>query len=276
MRRLVIALGLAASCGAMLTPPAGAATTHHAAPRPPRGFTIVNSSDFVAPAGEQTRGFVACPSGLVPLSGSAAIFSVSVLTTVDGSFPVGNDWVVDVNNASASDVTFETVVACAHQPRNYAVVTGPTMQSQSGTQIRAAAECPHGSKPLGGGVASGSFSVFVNINSTFPSGHLWVTHVNNASADEADVEAVAVCGMVPGYSVAIGSAVINHAQTHTLSFATCPAQTVAIGGGAGSNSPSVGVNIGGMGLAGSEFDSFMNNASGVDFLSSTFAICAGR
>jgi hypothetical protein len=275
-RRLVPALGLAGACGLLAAPSVSATAAQAGSARPPRGYTLVGSSTLVAPAGEQTRGVVACPPGLVPLSGSAGIHSTSVLASVNSSFPLGNNWIADVNNASATDVTFEVDAVCARQPKSYAVVVGPLVQNPSGSQVRAAADCPQGSKPLGGGVASSSFSIFANINTTIPSLRSWVVFVNNASADDADLSARVVCGKLPGYTVSFGSVVANPAGSHTPSFATCPAPTVPIGGGGGSSSTSVAVNIGGMGTAGSDFLSSENNASGVDFVSSTVAICAGK
>jgi hypothetical protein len=267
-RRLVPALVLAGACGALAVPGAAAG--------PPRGYTLVNSSTLVAPAGEQTRGVVTCPIGLVPLSGSAAIHSVSVLASVNSTFPLGSNWIADVNNASGSDVTFEVDAVCARQPKNYSVVSSPILQSPTGTDTLGAAICPHGSKPLGGGVSSSSFSVFASINTTVPAGPDWVADVTNASGDEVDFAVRAVCGKVPGYTVTTGDVVLNPAGSHTLSFATCPAPNVPIGGGAGSSTSNIGVNIGGMGTSGSDFVSSMNNATGVEFTSSTTAICAGR
>src|SRR3954451_24324977 len=260
-RRLVPALVLAGACGLLAAPAASEAAAKGG---PPRGYTLVNSETLVAPAGEQTRGFVTCPGGRVPLSGSASIHSSSVLASVNSSFPLGNVWIADVNNASATDVTFEGDAVCARQPKSYAVVVGPLVQNPSGTQVRAAADCPSGSKPLGGGVASSSFSVLANINTTIPSLGSWVVFVNNASADDTDLSARVVCGKVPGYTVSFGSVVVNPAGSHTQSVATCPAPTVPIGGGGGSNSTSVAVDIGGMGPAGSSFLSSENNQTGID------------
>jgi hypothetical protein len=267
-RKLVPWLVLVGACGLLVAPGASA--------RPPRGYTLVNSPTLVAPAGEQTRGVVSCPAGRVPLSGTAAIHSVSVQVSVNSTFPLGDNWIVDVNNAGPSDVTFEVDVVCARQPKSYAIVSSPILQSPSGTDALGVAICPHGSKPLGGGVSSSSFSVLTGINTTVPAGPDWVVDVTNASPDDADFAVRVVCGKVAGYGVVSGDAVLNPAGSHTVSSATCPAPTVPIGGGAGSSTSNIAVNIGGMGTAGSDFDSSMNNATGLDFTASTFAVCAGR
>jgi hypothetical protein len=267
-RKLVPWLLLVGASGLLVAPQASAS--------PPRGYTLVSSPTLVAPAGEQTRGMVTCPAGRVPLSGSAAIHSLSVQVSVNSTFPFANSWIADVNNAGPTDVTFEVDVVCARQPKNYSVVSSPTLHSPSGTDALGVAICPHGSKPLGGGVASGSFSVLANINITLPAGPDWVVDVTNASPDDADFAVQVVCGKVPGYAVVSSDAVLNPAGSHTLSFATCPEPTVPIGGGAGSSTSNIAVNIGGMGTDGSDFVSSMNNATGLDFTSSTVAVCAGR
>jgi hypothetical protein len=267
-RKLIPWLALVGAFGLLSAP--GASAT------PPRGYTLVSSPTLVAPAGEQTRGVVTCPAGRVPLSGSAAIHSLSVQASVNSTFPLGDNWIADVDNAGPSDVTFEVDVVCARQPKNYAIVSSPILQSPSGTDALGVAICPHGSKPLGGGVSSSSFSVLARINTTVPAGPDWVADVTNASPDEADFAVRVVCGKVPGYTVVSGDAVLNPAGSHSLSVATCPAPTVPIGGGAGSSTANIAVNIGGMGTSGSDFVSSMNNETGLDFTSSTFAICAGR
>jgi hypothetical protein len=165
---------------------------------------------------------------------------------------------------------------CAHQPRNYAIVASPILQSPSGTDALGVAICPKGSKPLGGGVSSGSLSVAVSINTTLPAGPDWVADVTNASPDDTDFAVRVVCGRLAGYTVTTGDFVVNPAGSHTVSFATCPAPTVPIGGGTGSSTSNIGVNIGGMGTSGRDFVSSMNNTTGTDFGTSTFAICAGR
>jgi hypothetical protein len=200
---------------------------------------------------------------------------VSLLTNVSSSFPDPNGWTAVVNNRTASPITFEVDAACAKQPRNYAIVEGPFVQNPAGLQNRALVTCPKGSKPLSGGVSATSDSPLVSTNTSVPLGRSWEAFENNTSPDANAVSAFAVCAKIPGYTVVQGTLVTNPANSHTPSFATCPDPTVVIGGGADSNAPSLFVNVSGTGMAGTEFDSFMNNASGVDFLSSSVAICAG-
>jgi hypothetical protein len=281
-RSLAAALLAAAVCSLLA---AGSSTAHtstgRAAPSSqgagadvPRGFTIVNSAELTAPAGRQVRGTATCPAGRVPLSGSAALQTASVLAGVNSSFPSGNGWAADVNNAGSGDFNFQVLVVCAFPPKHYSIVTSGALNDPADTQAGIVAVCPTGSKPLGGGVASGSGSVQVNINTTIPIGHAWLDQMNNASPVDTDNVAFVVCGKVAGYTVVAPAPVDNPAVSHTLSFAACPPGTVAIGGGGASGSIRVDVNLGGMGDAGAEVDSFMNNASSFDSSSSTVAICA--
>src|SRR5262249_31794599 len=191
------------------------------------------------------------------------------------SSPVQSGWAAFVNNTSGSAVTFEVEAVCARKPRRYTIKSGPFVENPSGTQVRATVTCPSGSKPLSGGVSATSDSLAVNINSTMPEGRDWVAEENNASPDAGAGSAFVVCAKLPGYTVVLGDSFDNPAGGSTESFATCPAPTLPVGGGASSNALSHDVNVGGMGISGTGFVSFMDNASAFDFLSSTTAICAG-
>src|SRR5690349_10727631 len=136
-RTLAPALALA---GVSLLAVVGAAAAdgskgpHAAAPtasRPPKGFTVVKSGPVVAVSGQQTRGVVACPAGLVPLGGGVSIVSLSTNANVNSSFPRDNGWVADVNNASGATTTFEVRVVCVQRPTNYSVVIGNGVSNPS-------------------------------------------------------------------------------------------------------------------------------------------------
>jgi hypothetical protein len=284
MRRLVPALVLGGACGLLAAPGGAAAAARGAALKPPRGYRVVSSTTVFALSGEQTRGLVTCPRGLVPLSGGAHIDSLDPFIGVNSSFPLGNQWVVDVNVFGGADVPFEVTAVCAHQPKNYAVIVGPLVSSEAGSQERGVVSCPQGSEPLGGGVATSSAEVTVNVNDTFPAGPVppgstdtWITFINNTGADDTDFSVRAVCGKLPGYQDGTpGPDLLNPANSVTRNVASCPAPTVPIGGGALSSSSNLRVGIGGMGPSGSDFVTFMNNASGDDAFTFTLVICAGK
>jgi hypothetical protein len=265
---LVPALALAGASALLAAPSADA--------KPPRGYTVVSSGDIVAVPGTQSFGSVGCPAGLVPLGGAATIHSVSIAPTISSSFPFEDGWAAFINNPGSSPVTFEVTAACARQPKRYTIVTGPVVQNPSGSQSGAFVSCPMGSKPLSGGVEASSDSLSVNMNTSIPDGRSWEALENNSGGDANAIEAVAVCGMIPGYAVVQSALATNAAGSHTLTFAECPGSTASIGGGAFSSSPAGAVDAGGMGFDASAFISSMNNGSDTDYLSSTFAICAGR
>jgi hypothetical protein len=273
-RRLVAALVLSGAFGLLLARAGSAATARSAAPRAPRGYTLVRSSTLVAPKGRQTQAVVTCPAGRVPLSGGAVIDPPEPFTGINGSFPLGRQWIAQVDNFSDNDVPFEVDAVCARRPTRYAIVKGPLVPSLGGSQASSEVACPRGSKPLGGGVESSSGGLDVNINSTVPDGQSWFVRMNNAGPNTTDFSVRVVCGKLAGYTVVFGSGVVNPADSSTFSSASCPAPTVPIGGGAASDAFSIGVNVGGMAVSGSGFVSFMHNASGVDFISSTDALCA--
>ena len=88
--------------------------------------------------------------------------------------------------------------------------------------------------------------------------------------------AFAVCGQVRGYHVVVGPATSLPANSQTFTAASCPVNSVAIGGGGFASTSSVGVNLNETGPDGTsgEWLSYINNASGATFIGSTVAVCA--
>lgn len=282
-----LTLAATAAAGTDKTPepgvPAAAPAAGKAAPastaqgKAPKKYTVVETTPFTARTGVQTRGTVTCPVGLLPIGGGAVVQSNSTRATVNSSFPLGNEWVADVNNASGADTTFEVSLVCAKPPRGYAVVQSAIVDNPSGAQTTALATCPAGTKPLGGGASSSSSSPFVGINSTFPDGASWRVDENNASASDAGLKSFAICGRLAGYKVVEGPAALTGANTVTPITVTCPSPTVPIGGGAISDTTSVGVNLNTTSVDDENgWTSWVANASGVDFVASPIVVCAGR
>src|SRR5690348_2381579 len=102
MRRghLLGALLLAGACGltAAGANAAGVLRAAGAAPKPPRGYTVVTSTVVGTTPSSRTHGEVACPSGLVPLGGGVAIQSTSTHANVNSSFPLPHGWAAEVTN----------------------------------------------------------------------------------------------------------------------------------------------------------------------------------
>src|SRR5207245_5843406 len=99
------------------------------------------------------------------------------------------------------------------------------------TESRAAATCPAGTMPLGGGGVTSSSSTDNNMNGTAPSGPSWAVTQNNAGTTDATITAVAVCGKVHGYKILKGKTLPIGLGSQGGSFAACPAPTVPISGG---------------------------------------------
>ena len=234
---------------------------------------MVKSGQLVAVNGQQTRGVVTCPAGLVPLGGGVSMASLSTLANVNSSFPRDNGWVGDVNNGSGANTTFEVRVVSPSSRRSTRWSSG----TGSRTRLRATpatASCPRGTKPLGGGGLSNAGLVFVNMSTDAPAGRGWRVDENNATGFDAILTAFAVCGKVKGYQLVTGTTQTISAFSQGPAFADCPAPTVPIGGGVTSSSTSVAVNINTTNTEDpvSEWESFINNASGVDFTATPYAV----
>jgi hypothetical protein len=277
-RQLFRALLLAGACG-LTAAGASAAAARLAiggAAKPPRGYTVVTSTVFGATPSGRTHGEVTCPGGLVPLGGGVVIQSTNVHVNVNSSFPLTHGWAAEITNSTSSDFSFAVLAVCARQPSNYSIVRGPATPNNAGTQVTAFATCPAGAKPLGGGAASGSPSVFANIHATAPDGSSWAGVMNNGGPSDTTVAAFAVCGTLPGYTIAGGSQGVDLQGTETPFFASCPGGKVPISGGAVTTSQDIGVNSGSMLPIGSGFEYFMNNEVGNPAIVGAVAVCAGK
>lgn len=274
-----LAIGYPASAAPASTP-SGMTARANPAPRTitPRTSTLfeVVGTQISSPDQTQIRVTANCPKGTVPFGGGVFTGVSNLLLNVNDSFPSGNGWVGDVNNASGETTNASAVVMCGHKPTNYKVVKAKAVKNPSGRHTVATASCPSGSKPIGGGAAATSSDLFTNMASTFPQGKAWRVDENNASAGGDMVTPFAICGQVPGYHVVVGPAGNLTAQTEVLTTADCPSGLIAIGGGAFASTSSVGVNINetGPGESDNEWISFINNDSGVNFTGSSVAVCA--
>lgn len=268
----VIGAGLATLAGAA----GAAASTAAVKPRPPAGYKVVISPELTAPDGADTRGTVKCPSGTVPLGGGAIVSSPSTRANVGSTFPSGRTWFGDIKNASGTATTFQVEVICAKRPKDYTVVRSANTLNPSGSQTRAVATCPAGTKPLGGGGTSNDGVVFVDMHSTGPNGRTWVVKENNAGPNTAMLNAIAVCGKVNGYRVVKSLPFTIAANTGKGGEAVCTPPAVPIGGGVTSSSTSVAVNVGGSIPSGERWDSFMNNNTGFPATATAIAVCATR
>src|SRR5262249_56333797 len=128
------------------------------------------------------------------------------------------------------------------------------------------AACPAGTAPLGGGGASSSFDLAVNINSSFPPDTLdsWRLDENNASGSFTTFQAFAVCGVLKGYTVVKDDEFLNLAGMQNFQITDCPASTVPVGGGVLSHASDVRVNLNATDPDGLNWESFVNNGAPFD------------
>ena len=241
------------------------------------GFQFV-SVDFTADPGTQTRGTATCPGTKQVVGGGAFDFGSLPAVSINSSFPTGQSWNVDINNASASADTVRAYAICVRRARLYQVVLGATVPHPAGSQVRATAVCPKGTYPTGGGAISGSFSTSVHMNSNLPSGRKWIVDENNASASDTTLRAYAVCAKkFANYVVVTSASQTNPAGQKTVTYAPCPAGEQPLSGGEFSSSGSTAVKLNSTYPAQTASDigwaSVETNSSAGDATTTSYAIC---
>lgn len=158
----------------------------------PKGYTTVESAEVPNPAGTQSRAVATCPAGTMPLGGGGFTSSSSTDTNMNGTAPNGRSWVVRQNNAGTTDATIGAIAVCG-KVHGYRVVKGKPFLVDLGLEAGSFAACPAPTVPIGGGVLSGSKSVFVNFLGSFPTGHEWDSFINNSTEGPITSTAVVVC-----------------------------------------------------------------------------------
>jgi hypothetical protein len=266
--------GRSAPQGAGKVPPAVQRPNHTSTI--PRRYTVVNTGSLAALDGSQTHGAKTCPARTVVWGGGVFVSSGQLGANVNSSYPADNGWAADVNNAGGSDTTFVVYAICAKQPRTGYSIQSAKATNIAGHQTSVSVTCPGTTKILGGGGYSNSGSTAVNINSTFPfSKNTWRVDMNNASGSDATATAYAVCGRARGRTNVVGSAVTNTAGQQTHSAVACPLPQVPSGGGQMSSSSNTAVNMNGTSPTSNGWESWENNASGVNANTTSYVVCVG-
>jgi hypothetical protein len=166
------------------------------------------------------------------------------------------------------------------RPKGY-VVEATGYSAPNGEQTQGSVACPTGTVPWGGGAFISSTSLAANLNSSFPFGIDWVAKVNNASGSTAAFSVYVVCANQPkDYTVQNSGSVPNSAGSQTFDQVSCPAKTVALGGGAYSTSSDTSVNINGTypSVTGKTYywNINMNNASSSTNEVEVIAVCGKK
>ena len=221
---------------------------------------------------------MACPSGTVPWGGGAKIKSSSLDANLNASFASGTSWVVHVNNAGGSEITFTVYAVCADAPADYQIVNGAVANDPAGTRAGNFAACPTHTVSLGGGGYLDSTATSVNLNGieSILSEEIYniEVYVNNASASDTDFHAQVICGMKPkGYSTKTATAA-NPGGKQSFAVANCPSNSFIVGGGVLSSSINLASNVKSTAPNGNgAWISSMNNGSASNASVKTYAVC---
>jgi hypothetical protein len=208
------------------------------APAVPSGYKVVKAGPFDSPGDTQAQAIVKCPGSEVPVGGGALISPAGsnnpvLFASINSSYPLNNEWVVDVNTSGSSgaDANFVAYAVCIDSVSSYSVVNSGLISNPSGNSTLATATCPSKRVLVGGGGFSTSTSVDVNVGVDTPTSSTWRVIMNNGSAQNASVAAYAVCEKRPsGYSEPFTiTTVLSGAETPL--GANCPAGTVPLSGG---------------------------------------------
>jgi hypothetical protein len=176
--------------------------------------------------------------------------------------------------SAMADAAQPVAGVAAKAPRGYTVVTSPVFGTTPSSRTPGQVTCPTGLVPLGGGVVIQSTRTDVNVNSSFPTQNGWSAQVTNASPFPFSFVVLAVCALQPNhYAIVAGPATPNNAGTQVSAFATCPAGSMPLGGGAASGSPSVFANMHATAPDGTSWEATMNNGSAPDTTVTAFAVC---
>src|SRR4051794_5297901 len=159
----------------------------------PKRYSIARSAAVLVPPGAQTSVAAVCPTRSDPLGGGgfsdAGVASVSMNST----YPVPGEWVVNQGNASAGDTHVTAFAVCGHV-RGSRLVSRPVSVLSPGLTL-GGVTCPGTKVPLGGGAFTSSTSLAVKLYSTFPTNDSWDVDLRNETGDGATVlwQPFAVC-----------------------------------------------------------------------------------
>lgn len=219
--------------------PAGAAPARPAVTpySPPAGYTVVSSGPITAVVGAQTPGTVSCPGSEQPSDGGANAYSDTWAVNINSSYPIGNEWEVWVNNASAYDYTFYVYAVCLKASAKEQVVSTEGYVNPDQTNS-ATAECPKGLTVVGGGASVSSEDIWLGMNSSTPNRFRygrtgWTSAITDAdSVNGENFWTFAICRPKPlGYAIVTGATADPTPGTGIQMAAICPGNSLAIGGG---------------------------------------------
>jgi len=132
-----------------------------------KSYLVVAGTPVNTPAGTQTIGIgVTCPKGSFPYGGGGFNSSGDLPVLLNTSIPTAHGWRIDVNNGGSGANNGQAYAVCGKKATGYTQVAGTNVSNPANSQTAAVASCPSGTNVFGGGLASGSASTGVSLNST--------------------------------------------------------------------------------------------------------------
>jgi hypothetical protein len=280
----VLAAGLLGLGCLVASQPATAASRAPAASPLIGGYKVVTVTQ-TANAGAVSTATAACPSPKDVVGGGASgSANIGHLENIQSSYPSGTAaWTATVTNTDSVNGTFTVYAICATVHGAYGTVFGQAVESPSGSQTGAVADCPTTTSALSGGGYNTLSVLGVDLNleeplaaSPSPIDGFGSDTNNTSSSDDNATQAVAVCMTTPqGYEVVTGSNVTVPAQSQGSTSVSCPSGTVVTGGGVFDQESSDTVDLNASFPAGeTAWDIFENNPSSFSDPLTGYAICA--
>jgi hypothetical protein len=249
----------------------------------PTDYQIVSTGELDNSPGQENFGSIECPAKTVVLGGgvtdTGATGEVINSSWPSESYvkkpsrPKSTAWNVYIENAGATDESFDVYAVCAKQAKWS--IQSVTANNPAGAQTAVFAACPAGAVVLSGGAFSSDAGRDFTINSTSPVGSPeWGVEMNNTSGVNDTVTDYALCGKQPkSYSINESAPMDNPPGSLTMVSETCPPGSSILGAGLYSNAGSPDVALNEL-LADGSAVGFEANNSGIDGGIYAFSICA--
>jgi len=249
----------------------------------PKNYQIVSTGVLDNPSGQEDFGSIDCPAktrvlggGVTDSGGTDEVINSSWPSesyVKKPSKPTSTAWNVYIENAGATDESFDVYAVCATQSKWS--IQSVSAGSRAGAQTAVFAACPAGTVVLSGGAFSSDAGPDFTINGISPVGSAeWGSEMNNTSGSNDTVTDYAICGKQPkSYSINESAGVDNPAGSLTPVSEVCPTGSSIVGAGLYSNAGSPDVALNEL-VADGSAQGFEANNSGSDAGIYAFSICA--
>ena len=169
----------------------------------------------------------------------------------------------------------------------YSVVDSGSLANPKNAQSYGLVNCPAGKVAFDGGVVASSYSLYQNLNSSYPivsSGLAtgWQAYVNNRSAADSTFVVYAVCAKKPANYAVVSAAFANGSYSQSNGSVQCPLNSSGrrmrvLGGGSYGELSSLAQNINSTYPSGKDtWRVDNNNGSGTSALFKVYAVCGNK